>query len=524
VLESEYEAEAEGRKLEITVWNLPPKSEHQLTIGGVTLEDKVIANSLGTASVRFSDKPRVGYAKFPTNIPAIVAGTSISLGTIVSGNYVAMSTTPPAAPISGSEVRIPLVGTGSLQGLIAWETSATGRQFKVEVWGGTSGTAVSVFVTPFNGAQVSIGTIVLNSKGYGRLQFESADPKKQFPASFPDLNINTLFTVGTTLSGVYTNTSQSLTPDDRSAREAYQLDQTLNLSIAGSLYENHGGKGEKWLMDKGKNWYFITPDGSLYKQEPKAGANGTRIAILSPTHHAKPELIAQAKATASANSDDSLVRATAARLDRELNLTPGNSSTTNWGGLGEKWFLGNGKWYFMTPDGTLTRWNGSKTATGTTVAKLDGRFHEDTTRLTEAEKELTDAEKAFAANSSLKINSYNKVHDGVDIKWVKSATEDWYFVRPNNDIFLWDRRKVIVEKTGVKANGTLITALLGAYSNPSLLTTPPPTRLEQLLPAPFLTISSSIFPTSPERHAHSPSLRRCSALSPERRLLVFSPL
>jgi len=479
VVESEYEAEAEGRKLEVTVWNLAAGSTHRLTIGGFVAAEEMKATSLGTARLRFSDRVRPGFEAFPKNFPAVVPGTALSLGTVASGNYVAMSLTPPDAPVSGSEVRIPLIGTGPLKGLIAWETSAAARQFKVEVWGGASGASIPVNIQPLNGASVQVGVIVLNSKGYGRLQFESTDANKQFPQSFPNLSFNTLFTVGTSLSGVYTTTSQSLTPDDRSAREAYQIDQTLNLSTVSTLYENHWGKGEKWMKDKAGNWYFITPDGSLYKQDSKTTVSGTRIAILSPAHHAKPELITEAKPTPVANSDDSLVRVTAAKLDRELNLTPGSSSTTNWGGIGEKWVRGNGKWYFITPDGTLTLWDGisgprnSTAPKGTTIAKLDGRFHEDVTRLTEAEKKITETEKTFAARSLLNNTSHNTLQDGVDIKWVSAPGNTWYFVRPNDEVFLWDRRRVIAEKTGVKASGTLIAALTGAYANPSSLKTPP---------------------------------------------------
>ncbi|MEY3175054.1 MAG: hypothetical protein RLZZ436_2968 [Planctomycetota bacterium] len=479
-VESEYEAEVEGsttrRKFELTVWNLAPNSTQTVTIGGVTLADGIKIDALGAGTLRFSDTPKTGFTAFPAGFPSIAVGTPISIGTVVSGNYTAMAQNTTSAPISGAESKITLVGTGSLQGLITWETSASRRQFKVEVWGGTKGQSVPVTVQPPNGSQVLLGTITLNTKGYGRLQYDTADPQKPFPAAFPKLDLNTLFTVGQSLSGVFTNVGQSLAPDDRAAREAYQLDQTKDFSIAGTLSENHGGKGEKWIKDKAGKWHFITPDGSLYEWDGKAGANGRRIAILDDSIHAKPELLTQAKATASVTTDDSLLRASAARLDRELNLSPGPATSNNWGGLGEKWIKGNGKWYFITPDGTLTRWNGSKTASGTVVGKLDERFHEDTSKLTEAEKQLTDTEKVFAANTSLKITTYAQASDnygGVNVKWLKSATNEWYFVRPNDELYLWDRRGLIAKKTGNDVSGTLISALTGAFANPTMLTTPP---------------------------------------------------
>lgn len=484
VIESEYEAEIEGtttkRKFELTARNLPPNSTQTITIGGVVLADKLSVDALGMGNLRFSDPLQAGYKAFPAGFPAITPGTPISIGSIVSGNYVAMSQTTTSAPVSGTEVKIPLRGAGALQGFITWETSASRRQFKVEVWGGAKGDSISVSIQPFQADAIKLAPIVLNSKGYGRLQFDSADPGKPFPDTFPKFSTDTLFTVGTSLSGVFTATNPSLTPDDRSAREAYILDQTKDFTITASLSENHGGKGEKWLKDKTGKWHFITPDGSLYEWDGKAGANGKRIAILDDSYHAKPELLAQAKATQATTTDDSLLRATAARLDRELNLIPGSSAANNWGGLSEKWVRGNGKMYFITPDGTLTLWDKSKTATGTVVAKLDSRYHEDPSKLTEAEKQLTETEKVFAANTSLGINSYNPKSDkanGVDVKWVSrmegGVVKDWYFIRPNNEMYLWDRRGFIAEKTGLNVSGTLISSVPGAYATPAILTAPP---------------------------------------------------
>jgi hypothetical protein len=485
VVESEYEAEIEGtttkRKFELTARNLPPNSTQTITIGGVVLADKLSVDALGMGNLRFSDPLQAGYKAFPAGFPAITPGTPISIGSVVSGNYVAMSQTTTSAPVSGTEVKVPLRGAGALQGFITWETSASRRQFKVEVWGGAKGVSVPVSIQPLGASIVTLkSVIVLNDKGYGRLHFDSADADKRFPDNFPKISTDTLFTVGTSLSGVFTNTNPSLTPDDRSAREAYILDQTKDFTITASLSENHGGKGEKWLKDKAGKWHFITPDGSLYEWDGKTGANGKRIAILDDSYHAKPELLAQAKATQAATTDDSLLRATAARLDRELNLIPGKGAANNWGGLSEKWVLGNGKWYFITPDGTLTLWDKSKKATGTVVAKLDSRYHEDPSRLTEADKQLTETEKVFAANTSLGINSYNPKSDkakGVDVKWVSrkegNVDKEWYFIRPNDEMYLWDRRWEIAKNAGTKVSGTLISAIAGAYANPALLTAPP---------------------------------------------------
>jgi hypothetical protein len=51
--------------------------------------------------------------------------------------------------------------------------------------------------------------------------------------------------------------------------------------------------------------------------------------------------------------------------------------------------------------------------------------------------------------------------------------KEWYFIRPNDEMYLWDRRWEIAENAGTKVSGTLISAIAGAYANPALLTAPP---------------------------------------------------
>lgn len=485
VLKSEYEAELEGtttvRKFTLSLYNLAPNSSHSVTINGVALGE-IKADALGAGNLSYSDKARPGYVAFPTNFPAISANTPITIGTVFNSTYSPMSLAGGNTATGGTQTQIALRGTGSVQGTVSWETTVvsgnTRREFKVEVWGGTKGTSISVNVATPGSSAVQVGTITFNTKGFGRLQFDSADAGKPFPANFPTITVNTIFTVGQSLSAAFTDVNQSLVPDERSAREAYLIEQAKDFTLPPTLSENHLNKGEKWLKDKAGNWNFITPDGSLYEWDAKNAVIARRLAILDRVYHTKPELLAQAKAVGSGAANDDLIKATAARLDRELNLSRGSTASNNWGGLNEKWLRGNGKWYFITPDGTITRWDGSKTATGTVVAKLDDRFHENPDRLTEAEKLLSTPEKVYAANTSLKLSSYVASSDnwqGIDVKWVKSTDNQWYFVRPNNDMYLWDRKLYIRDKVQKDVGGTFISNIAGAYTTPTMLTTPPAT-------------------------------------------------
>jgi hypothetical protein len=46
----------------------------------------------------------------------------------------------------------------------------------------------------------------------------------------------------------------------------YHLDQTLGLTaIGGDEYFNWGGRNEKWITGANGDWYYIVPDGRLYR-------------------------------------------------------------------------------------------------------------------------------------------------------------------------------------------------------------------------------------------------------------------
>ncbi len=134
----------------------------------------------------------------------------------------------------------------------------------------------------------------------------------------------------------------------------------------------------------------------MYRWDGKAGANGTLITVLDPAFHEKPELLHEAKAVRDLALDDDLLRATAAELDTELGLVSSSTTYEDWGGKSERWIKGTKGWYFITPDGTLTKWNGQSGANGEVVARFDSRFHEDLTLLTSATQKLLNSEKANA--------------------------------------------------------------------------------------------------------------------------------
>ncbi len=73
------------------------------------------------------------------------------------------------------------------------------------------------------------------------------------------------------------------------------------------------------------------------------------------------------------------VAAEAFKLDNDLNLRFSRSLFPNWGGLNERWMLGDDNWYYVTPDGAFYEWNGSERSnlSGTQVGQLSPEYHAD---------------------------------------------------------------------------------------------------------------------------------------------------
>lgn len=75
----------------------------------------------------------------------------------------------------------------------------------------------------------------------------------------------------------------------------------------------------------------------------------------------------------------------AAAADQQFRLRTTGKLFENWGGRGEKWMMGNDGWYFVTPNGSLYRWNRvANRAEGTLVTQLDASFHRDPSTIYDA--------------------------------------------------------------------------------------------------------------------------------------------
>ncbi|MCA9065545.1 MAG: hypothetical protein KDA96_20900, partial [Planctomycetaceae bacterium] len=84
---------------------------------------------------------------------------------------------------------------------------------------------------------------------------------------------------------------------------------TINATLAGygfrtpvRDYFNFGGRNERWLQDSNGTWYFVTPDGALYRWDRISGgthgtARGTWVADVPSSWYLNPHLFHEAGTT-----------------------------------------------------------------------------------------------------------------------------------------------------------------------------------------------------------------------------------
>ncbi|APZ90784.1 DNRLRE domain-containing protein [Fuerstiella marisgermanici] len=194
--------------------------------------------------------------------------------------------------------------------------------------------------------------------------------------------------------------------DETTGAPAQKFDATwLYSSFDGELWNNEGGDfggasgsttvGEagayEWigggLIDDVQAW--IDDASTNFGWLIQAAASGVKSFVsnnapdagLAPTLEITyeepplPPAIVEGRIWNDLNGDG--IQTDALLSDLQLSIVNGNTYFDGFGG-GEHWFksTGSGRWYFLTEDGTLTKWSGVGGAlTGTVVGKVDPKFY-----------------------------------------------------------------------------------------------------------------------------------------------------
>lgn len=85
-------------------------------------------------------------------------------------------------------------------------------------------------------------------------------------------------------------------------------------------------------------------------------------------------------------------RRMSAFLQDTLRIRDTGNNFENWGGLGERWYwsMAERAWLFLTPEGSLFRWDGSAGASGESIAELGSEVFADPGMLTNAGRPMDD--------------------------------------------------------------------------------------------------------------------------------------
>ena len=166
----------------------------------------------------------------------------------------------------------------------------------------------------------------------------------------------------------------SIEQDMAPAATAWEVDSRLQLSFAGSYWEDYLGAGEKWMKSDAENsWYYILPNGTVMSHSA-----GNAVARLTPEYHEKPELLHDARNPGEPVRDSAEV---AEDLDERLDLQFEGQYWFDHRGLQEKWMKSHAEnaWVYILPDGTVV--NGKS---GDRIATLTSEYHTDPALLHEA--------------------------------------------------------------------------------------------------------------------------------------------
>lgn len=162
---------------------------------------------------------------------------------------------------------------------------------------------------------------------------------------------------------------------------AAQLDTLMDFRSTGNYFENWGGRSERWFRGSGA-WYFITPDGTVYRWDGSRNAGGYAVANLSVRFYHDPLLLCGASVHNEDSDSASSLRAAARTLGQVFRLRTTGNFYENWGGRGERWLWSHMGWCFITDDGNLYHWDRSGgTASGTLIAELTPEYFHDPLKL-----------------------------------------------------------------------------------------------------------------------------------------------
>ncbi|MEZ6132265.1 MAG: hypothetical protein R3C59_26690 [Planctomycetaceae bacterium] len=189
---------------------------------------------------------------------------------------------------------------------------------------------------------------------------------------------------------------------------AWYLDQKLGLKTNGNLFEDYFGANEKWILDADNDWYYITETGGLYEWNGR-GLQGTLVATFDASFHADPSRLYDAQRTT---------------VPVQVNMANDQVTVTRSPGFDQPYVV--------------------------TVTGNDGVDSVEASIMVES---VTST--AIRLDAELGLTSTGNTWEnwgGAGEKWLKGSDGQWYFIKPDGSLTVWDR-------VAASATGTVIAQL-----------------------------------------------------------------
>ncbi len=215
------------------------------------------------------------------------------------------------------------------------------------------------------------------------------------------------------------------------------LEGTFGFQTTTDFQFNVHGRREKWFKDSQDRWFAITPDGALRRWDGSSLATSPRLLYLPQLVYDRPELLIEADGELASGSPT-------AYFQSLYGFQRATSFYINSQGMQEKWIKDrHGRWFAITPDGSLYRYENGSLQSSSKVGELDPIVYRLPSLLFHAPVRL--ASKIRTALGVLRrvhgfrfSNSYHENYYGQRERWFKDRNDDWYFITPDGKIRQWD--------------------------------------------------------------------------------------
>ncbi len=233
-----------------------------------------------------------------TTAPTITARTPAPGATLVSSSAnIDVTFSETVTGVDASD--LVLSGAGAASAVVAAPVNISSNTWRFSVTGLANGEVNVTLAPDANDIEDASG----NDLAVSNWSYTVAIPIAQQPPVLDSIGNRTIAVSGNPLVvtlGATDPNNDPLTFTATTQSIEYHLDQALNLGTDGNDYLNWGGLNEKWMISASNVWYYIKPDGKVYRWlEQATMSNDPFVEQVSTAAYANTSLLHNAQANMS---------------------------------------------------------------------------------------------------------------------------------------------------------------------------------------------------------------------------------